>query len=80
MTDLTAEKVRIVMLAIRALRLAGKINEHEPVSTEQMAAYSVALGCPVSEQTFRRAARLQLALVRRALDTVLQDQARNPKQ
>ena len=67
MTDLTAEKVRLVMLAIRALRLAGKINEHEPVSTEQMAAYSVLLGCPVSEKTFRRASTRQLALVRRAL-------------
>ena len=68
MTDLTAEKIRLVCLAIRALRLAGKLNEHEPVSTEQMAVYSVLLGCPVSEQTFRRAATRQLALVRRALD------------
>ena len=67
MTDLTAEKVRLVMLAIRALRLAGKLGEHEPVSTDQMAAYSVALGCPVSEITFRRSASLQLSLVRRAL-------------
>ena len=71
MTELTAEKVRIVMLAIRALRLAGKIAEHEPVSTEQMAAYSVALGCPVSEQTFRRAARQQLAIARRAVSAFL---------
>jgi len=67
MTELTSEKVRIVMLAIRALRLAGKLGEHEPVSTEKMAAYSVLLGCPVSEQTFRRAERHQLALARRAL-------------
>lgn len=68
MTELTAEKIRIVCLAIRALRLAGKISEHEPVSTEQMAAYSILLGCPVSEQTFRRASTRQLALVRRALN------------
>lgn len=80
MTELTAEKVRLTMLAIRALRLAGKLDEHEPVSTEQMAAYSVMLGCPVSEQTFRRAARQQLAMARRSVVAFVSDQALNPKQ
>ena len=67
MTELTAEKVRLVCLAIRALRLTGKLDAHEPASTGQLGAYSVMLGCPVSEQTFRRAAHRQLAIVRRAL-------------
>ena len=71
MTDLTAEKIRLVMLAIRAMRLQGILGETEPVSTEQMARISEEVGCPVPEITFRRAAARQLAIARRALDAYL---------
>jgi len=71
MTELTAEKIRLVMLAIRAQRMAGTIGETEPISTERMARISEELGCPVAEITFRRAADLQLALARRAVAAFL---------
>jgi len=71
MTELTALKIHLVMLAIQAERAAGRIGPTEPVSTERMARYSVMLGCPVSEQTFRRAERRQLAIARLAVDAFL---------
>lgn len=67
MTELTAEKIRLTMLAIQADRLAGRIGETEPVSTGRMARYSAMLGCPVSEITFRRATDLQLSIIRRVV-------------
>lgn len=67
MTELTTEKIRLVMLAIQALRASGKLGATEPVSTDAMARYSVALGCPVSEQTFRRAVARQVRVVSQAL-------------
>ena len=71
MTELTAAKIRLVMLAIRAQRLTGNLGETEPVSTERMARISEELGCPVAEITFRRAAARQLALARRAVSAFL---------
>ena len=67
MTELTREKVSLTMLAIRALRLTGKLDPNAPVSTERMARISAEIGCPVSEKTFRTVAEVQLAAVRRAL-------------
>ena len=67
MTPLTAEKVRLTMLAIEALRVTGKIDPTEPVSTGRMARISDDLGCPVSEKTFRIAVRDHVAIARLAL-------------
>ena len=67
MTELTREKISLVMLAIQALRLTGRIGAHEAVSTERMAEISKDLGCPVSEKSFRNATEIQLAAVRRAM-------------
>lgn len=79
MTELTAEKVRIVMLAIQALRLTGQIGAHEPVSTQRMARYSVMLGCPLDEKTFRNAERHQLRLARLAVDEFLKAESGKQK-
>ena len=61
MTELTAEKVRLVMLAIAAKRLRGEIAQGKPVSTEHMARISQELGVPLDEKTFRNAERRSIA-------------------
>lgn len=68
MTDLTTEKIRLTMLAIRALRLVGKLGEDEAVSPDYMAGVSRQLGCPVDAKTFRTAESRSLALARLALE------------
>lgn len=54
MTELTAEKIRLVTLAVAALRLTGKINPGEEVSQREFERISHQLGCPVSARHFRR--------------------------
>jgi hypothetical protein len=78
MTELTAEKIRLVMLAIQALRAVGKIGATEPVSTERMARYSVMLGVPLDEKTFRNAERDQLRKARLAADAFLSAPTNQP--
>lgn len=67
MTDLTSEKISLVMLALDALRLTGRLGATEPVTPESMARWSVELGCPVSEKTFRRMTQRSVLAVRKAL-------------
>jgi hypothetical protein len=67
MTELTAIKVRLVMLAIAERRLRGEIPESHTVSTAQCETISRELGLPVSEATFRRDERLIAAKARLAL-------------
>lgn len=66
MTELTAEKVRLVLLVIKAQRLAGKIPPGKPVSAEYMAGISRELGVPLDEKTFRNANRRALSRARLA--------------
>lgn len=58
MTELTAEKIRLVLLTVQALRLSGRIPLEAPISTRTMESISRELGCPVSEKNFRRAESL----------------------
>lgn len=67
MTEITEEKIRLTMLALRALRLVGRLGEDEAVSPERMARISRELGVPVDEKTFRRAERQSLTHARLAL-------------
>lgn len=67
MTELTAEKVRLVMLAIRELRLKGLIGEHDEVTPGAMARVSAEIGVPLAESTFRRAEADALALARNVM-------------
>lgn len=64
MTDYTAEKIRITLLAVEALRLVGQIGEEEEVSPGRLARISKQLGCPVDEKTFRSAEASALARAR----------------
>lgn len=70
MTPLTAEKIRLTMLAIEALRLTGEIDHAEMVSTARMARISEELGCPVSEKTFRTAVADHVTRARLALNAL----------
>ena len=67
MTELTAEKVRLVMLALRELRLRGLIGEDDSVTPAAMARVSNEIGVPLAESTFRRAESDALALARNAM-------------
>jgi hypothetical protein len=53
MTELTAEKIRLVLLTVQAMRLTGRIPADADVSPRRLEAISHELGCPVSEKTFR---------------------------
>ena len=70
MTELTSEKIRLVMLAIGQMRLTGELGACESVSPERMARYSQLLGCPLDEKTFRNAEAAALTSVRRALEAM----------
>jgi hypothetical protein len=67
LSDATAEKIRLVMLALRLKRMRGEIGEDEPVSTEKMARLAAELGVPLSERTFRRVEQISLARLRNSL-------------
>lgn len=54
MTELTAEKIRLVALAIAAMRLTGRIPADAEVSRRSMEKYSQELGCPVSARDIAR--------------------------
>ena len=72
MNELTAEKIRLVTLAIAAMRLTGRIAETEVVSIRQMERISHDIGCPVSA---RNIARLEQRAMHKARLAVLAIQA-----
>jgi hypothetical protein len=54
MTELTAEKIRLVLLAVEALRISGRIPMQEEVSHRRLERISYEIGEPVSRQEFAR--------------------------
>ena len=54
MTELTAEKIRLVALAIADMRLKGSIAAHAEVSRREMERISHELGHPVSARDIAR--------------------------
>lgn len=72
MTELTAEKIRLVALAIAAQRLTGRIPEFASVSQRQMERISHEIGHPVSA---RDIAHLERRAIRKARLAALAIQA-----
>ena len=54
MTDLTAEKIHLALLAVEAMRLSGLIPAGAEVSQRQLERVSRDLGCPVSARDIAR--------------------------
>jgi hypothetical protein len=54
MTELTAEKIRLVALAVEALRHAGRYEFNAEVSHREMEKVSHEIGCPVSAREIAR--------------------------
>lgn len=54
MSELTDEKLKLVVLAATAMRLTGKIPHDATLSPKRLARISQEIGCPVSEATIRR--------------------------
>jgi hypothetical protein len=55
MTELTAEKIRLVMLAVQAMRITGRIEPGAQVSHRKLERISYRIGEPVSREEFARA-------------------------
>ncbi len=55
MTELTAEKIRLVLLAVQAMRITGRIEPGAEVSHRKLERISYQLGEPVSREEFARA-------------------------
>ncbi len=54
MTDLTTEKIRLVALAIEALRHSGRFDFNAEVSRREFEKVSHEIGCPVSARDIAR--------------------------
>lgn len=54
MTELTAEKIRLVALAIEALRHAGRFDFNAEISQREFEKVSHEIGCPVSARDIAR--------------------------
>jgi len=54
MTDLTAEKIRLVALAIEALRHVGRYDYNAEISQREFEKVSHEIGCPVSARDIAR--------------------------
>jgi hypothetical protein len=63
MTELTAEKIRLVLLAVEAMRISGRIGPGAAVSHRQLERISYRIGEPVSREEF---ARLEARAIHRA--------------
>ena len=70
MTELTSLKVSLVMQALEMARAEGKLGWREPVPPRAMARYSVLLGIPLDEKTFRNAERRALEKLREAIQVM----------
>lgn len=55
MSELTAEKIRLVLLAVQAMRITGRIEPGAAVSHRKLERISYDLGEPVSREEFARA-------------------------
>lgn len=53
--DLTAEKIRLTVLAVQAMRMTGRIPAGAAVSHRKMERISYEIGAPVSREEFARA-------------------------
>lgn len=71
LTEVTAEKIRLVMLHLWMQRRTGELPADREVSAEHMARVSVQLGFPVSERTFRRVLSTYLSRARQAAEQLL---------
>ena len=54
MTELTAEKIRLVALAIEALRHTGRYDHNAEISQREFEKVSHEIGCPVSARDLAR--------------------------
>jgi len=54
MSELTAEKIRLVLLTVEAMRISGRIPMQDPISHRQLERISYKIGEPVSRQEFAR--------------------------
>jgi hypothetical protein len=54
MSELTAEKIRLVLLTVEAMRISGRMPMQDPVSHRQLERISYKIGEPVSRQDFAR--------------------------
>lgn len=72
MTQLTAEKIRLVLLAVEAMRISGRIEPGAMVSHRKLERISYQIGEPVSREDF---ARLEARALHRAKLAALAIQA-----
>ncbi len=54
MTELTAEKIRLVLLAVEAMRISGRIEPRAAFSHRQLERISYRIGEPVGREDFAR--------------------------
>jgi hypothetical protein len=73
MTELTAEKIRLVLLAVEAMRISGRIGPETAVSHRQLERISYRIGEPVGREDF---ARLEARALHKARLAALALQAR----
>jgi hypothetical protein len=66
MTELTLEKIRLVALAIQAMRLRGELQAGEPVSFSEMERISIEQGVPLTARTFANFEAIALRKARHA--------------